>query len=271
MSVTTVCRFLGMPLLLVQFLIAIISSFVAVTIGSGGDVLFLSGVLFLAPLIAHHYQSTFSVGTLVATQGIVGTFVGGIAYFRTSDIPTRDLVRAIGAVVIGSLGSSFVAYLLPSRILQAILAIAITAATVRVFFIHKAPVGRHKEGSKGLNWAILISIFFIAALTGGLGVGGGFLFFIALLKLKISGSATRGFTLILTFTNLVTSFFGHLVHSSVSGHALEVVAFGALLGSLFASLFLTGINERVARWGLRILLIGSAAMSWMPIWSYKGL
>lgn len=260
-----------MPMWSLELLVAVFSSFVAVLIGSGGDVLFLSSVLFMVPMLSHHDLNTFALGPLVATQGIVATLAGGIAYSRIVDLPVRFTFQAIGAVIIGSLSSSVVAYLLPNSTLRILLALAITAGAIRVFLSPKIDKFERKGNSSGVDKRVFLALFSIAMLTGGLGVGGGFLFFIALMRLGQSSKELRGLTLMLTCTNLVTSFLIHIMTIPVPVGSIAVVAAGAVVGSLFAIPFIRRLNERVAKWGLRILLVGSAIMSWIGVAPYLGL
>lgn len=257
-------------MVIIQLFAAMAASFVAVMIGSGGDVLFLSSVLFVVPLLTHQVQNTFALGPLVAAQGIVATLIGGVAYSRIVDLQIRAIAKAAGVVIAGSLGSSFVAYLLPSTTLRVILALATTLGAVKVSMTQtvtrKVLSGGRREVGKGT----MLMLFVIAVLTGGLGVGGGFLFFIVLTRVDLTLRGIKGMTLILTCTNLVTSLFAHSLTASVNLDSLGATVFGALVGSLMATLFIKRLDERVAHWGLSTLLIGSAAMSWFPIFQRLG-
>lgn len=257
-----------MPIWSMELFVASFSSFVAVIIGSGGDVLFLSSILFLVPVLSHQELNAFALGPLVAIQGIVATLVGGIAYARITDLPRRFTFQAIGVVTAGSLSSSVVAYLLPGTALRIVLALAVTLGAGRVFLAPKTRTNQGAEGSGSIGRRVFLALFSVALLTGGLGVGGGFLFFIALMSLPQSGQELRGLTLILTCTNLVTSFIVHIMTISINVATLGNVAAGALVGSFIAILFIRRLTERVIRWGLRFLLIGSAVMSWIAVAPY---
>lgn len=260
-----------MPVWSIQLLIAIASSFAAVVIGSGGDVLFLSSLTFVLPLVSHTGQNTFALGPLVATQGAVATLIGGVAYSRIAKLPARLTMEAMGSVMVGSLGSSIVANMLPSLTLRIILASATTIGALKIFLNKKLEVSRKGSTSGGLRKEVLLFLFGIGALTGGLGVGGGFLFFIALMNADLSIYNKRGLTLILTFTNLASSFAGHILTASVALGALGYVALGALIGSLLAARLIRRLDERVARWGLRVLLTGSAVIAWLAVGLNPGL
>lgn len=258
-----------MPFWSIELLAALAASFVAVLIGSGGDILFLSSILFLVPLLLHEGQSTFSMGLLVAAQGIVATLVGGAAYYRIAELKIRDLTLGMAVVVLGALSGSILAYLLPSVTLRAILALAITVGAARVIVVGGGVGDSHRVGHSELGKAHYLAMFAIAVLTGGLGVGGGFLFFITLMRLEIPPNVLRGLTLILTFTNLVTSFVVHVIAVPVDLNGIGGVTVGALAGSVLATFLIRRLDERLALWGLRTLLLGSAVMSWISVGPFR--
>lgn len=257
-----------MPLWSLELFLAALSSFVAVIIGSGGDILFLSSILFLAPMLLNHDLSAFNLGPLVATQGIVATLVGGIAYFRITNLPLRSTFEAIGIVIAGSLSSSIVAYLLPNSTLRLILALAITGGAIQIFLTPKIDKAESIKTSNKVGKRVLLKFFSVAMLTGGLGVGGGFLFYLAMIRIGRPNRELRGLTLILTCTNLVTSFVTHEVTVHVTTGSILMVVAGAAVGSLFAVSSLRKLDERVAKWGLRVLLVSSAIMSWIGLTQY---
>ncbi len=256
---------------IIQMLLAILSSFAAVMIGSGGDILFLSGMLLIVSVIMEHALNAYSLGPLVAIQGIIATLMGGVAYARISSIPFGISAKTIGATAAGSLFGSVVARSLPSIALQIVLAAAITGASINGILQKKSPNKGRPEGFRTNTFLVLTLIFAIACLTGGLGVGGGFLFYFALRSIGLSTRATRGLTLMLTFANLLTSFLAHIASTHANFQSIVSVGVGALVGSLVAVLLLRAMNEHLARWGLQILLVSSAVFSWISILRYAGL
>lgn len=247
----------------IEFVAAIFSSLVAISVGSGGDVLFLSTTIFLVPLISHHALNTYSIGPLVAVQGIIATLLGGIAYARITNIPKEFTIRAIATVTIGSICSSVVAFFLPSETLRLILALAITLGALRMIVISKNKRHESKQITLGTESTLLLAVFLISILTGSVGVGGGFLFFLALLRIFPQGRTLRGLTLILTCTNLVASFLGHILTVPISFSSISIVMLGAITGSLLGIFLIRRLNEKTAQFGLQILLSGSAIMSWI--------
>ena len=255
-----------MHIWIIEFASAVLSSLVAVSIGSGGDVLFLSSTIFLVPLISHHALNTYNVGPLVAVQGIIATLLGGIAYARIVNIPKKFTLRAIATVTIGSICSSVVAFFLPSETLKLILAIAITLGALRVIVVSKKKRHESRRITLRTESKLLLVIFLISILTGSVGVGGGFLFFLALMRIFPLGRSLRGLTLILTCTNLVASFLGHALTVTVSFGSISIVMLGAVAGSILGASLIRRLSEKTAQLGLQILLAGSAIMSWIA-WS----
>lgn len=254
-----------MSLWTIEFLIALASSFVAVVIGSGGDILFLSSVIFVVPLFLHLPQNMFNLGPLVVVQGVIATLIGGVAYAQVTKISLRLTVEALACVMVGSASSSVVAYLLPSITLRLILALATTVGVVQVFSKRKQNANSIRPSSVGLNKRLLLLVFGVSAITGGLGIGGGFLFFIVLRRTTLPLRQIRGLTLLLTSMNLISSFVIHVMTISINFGDLGYIALGALTGSIIAVKFIRHLDERVALWGLRLLLVGSAVMSWLAL------
>ena len=224
-----------MHIWIIEFASAVLSSLVAVSIGSGGDVLFLSSTLFLVPLISHQAVNAYNLGPLVAVQGIIATLLGGLAYARIVNIPKQFTLRAIATVTIGSICSSGVAFFLPSETLKLMLALAITLGALRMIVVPKKKRYESRRITVRAESKLLLAIFLISILTGSVGVGGGFLFFLALMRIFPQGRTLRGLTLILTCTNLVASFLGHTLTVSVSFGSISIVMFGAISGSILGA------------------------------------
>lgn len=253
----------------IELFAALASSFAAVLVGSGGDILFMSSVTLLGSLFLHHNQGSFYLGTWVAAQGIVATLVGGVAYWRLVEIRSKDMGRSMAVVAAGSITGSVTAYFLPSAVLHVVLAVAIKAGVGQVFLGKVEELGACAGEAPQVGKVALFALFATAVLTGGLGIGGGFLFLVVLARVGLSFRQVKGYTLILTCTNLVTSFILHVSAASTSLNGVAAAVVGALAGSLLAAALIRRTNDQVAFWGLRTLLVGSAVMSWVSVGLFR--
>ncbi|MEQ1622719.1 MAG: sulfite exporter TauE/SafE family protein [Methylococcales bacterium] len=240
--------------------IAIVSSFVVV------------GTSSLMALIPHARRGfvCWKSGVFFGLAGMVGAFCGG----RLAGHFSSDILMALFGVVSLSTGLlMFVSAKTSSTQADAVLPLRI--CPLHVPFLR-----------------VLFDGFFVGALTGMVGVGGGFLIVPALtLLVGLPMQGAVGTSLLVIVMNAVAGLAGYSQHVELDLNLTLIVAGGAVIGSAFGGLLSVHVKPESLRrsFGLMVVLVAAyvlyqtvslqlllTAMHWLqnpqnPSWTIVGL
>lgn len=253
------------------FGVAAVSSFVAVLLGAGGDILALSLFWFVLPVFTSNVPGSHAVGSLVSIQGFAATALGGLSYGVVEGLALSDI--SLGSVAIGggALTSSIFGHALSSGLLNLVFAVVTTggAAVIARQVVLRQPrlEGSDAEVARRVTvspW-VAVGLFVIGGLTGALGIGGGFLIVAILTWNGWAFDRVRGLALILTAVNLCDSFVGHVVTREVEWSLVAYGVAGAVMAAGVGLVVRRWLTSRAVGWGLMVLVVAAAVRSWVAV------
>ena len=235
-----------------QLLALALSSLIGVSLGllgGGGSILAVPVLVYVAGLDPHA-----AVGSSLAIVGATA-LVGGLVHARHGRADLRAAAMFAGAGMLGAPLGSLAAPLVSGRTL--LLLFASLMHVVSALMLRGRPSARAAGGRRPA--AVLAAGFGVGALTGFLGVGGGFLIVPALVLL--GGLPMRlavGTSLLVIAINSAAGFLGHLGEGGAGAVLTGAFTLASVLGA-FAGQRLAGRlspDSLRTAFGLLVLLLG---------------
>lgn len=187
--------------------------------------------------------------------------VGAVGHWRAGNVNVR--VGAIFAAVAmaGTFAGTRVSVLVPGVVQLVLLAVLMTAAAVVMLR------GRAESDARGRarlgTVALVVSAAGVGALTGLVGIGGGFLIVPALVALGVPIREAVGSSLAIISVNALTGFLGLAGRVPVDWRAVALVAAGTAPGIAAGVVLQPRIPQRELRRAFAMfLLIVAAYMLW---------
>jgi uncharacterized membrane protein YfcA len=217
--------------------VSLTAAAIALAIGAGMGILGGGGSLVAIPAFTFwlHLPAKEAVVTSLAVVGIAAA-AGAIGAFARKTIPPRVAVIVGAAASLGAFAGGMIGARLDDRTQLAILSVVMFGAAFALW----TQTNRETPAARGAAWPVLIAIgLAVGALTGIVGVGGGFLMVPALvigggLPMREAAAASLFVIAIAAFSGLA-SYAGQVaVRWPAILPMAGIAAIGTLLGSAVA-------------------------------------
>jgi uncharacterized membrane protein YfcA len=225
-------------------------------LGSGGSILTVPVLVYLL-----HHESKAAIAESLAIVGGIA-LSGAIPYSRSRQIDWRNVVFFGVPGMAGTYGGAWLARFLPGTV-QLILFAAVMLFAAWMMFRNSKPAtdGTHEPRRSHALWKITLEGLAVGAVTGLVGVGGGFLIVPALVLLGgLSMRVAVGTSLVVIALNSFTGFFKYRavladLHIPIDwgtvGWFVAIGVFGILLGHWIG----TKVNQWVLRRAFAVFLV----------------
>jgi uncharacterized membrane protein YfcA len=211
---------------LTAFLLAVVIGVLLGSLGGGGSILVVPALVY--GLAADPKQAVAMSLPIVA----VSSFVAAVSYWRTREVEPRLALNFGLFAMVGAFLGAKAGVLLPSSVQLTLLAGVIVAAAVSMLSSRPSVPGRQPPLPRPArrSWLAIVSAAAIGALTGLVGIGGGFLFVPVLrLVLQLPMRVAVGTSLAVISMNALAALAGYLGHVPIAWPV--VLAFATTMGA----------------------------------------
>jgi uncharacterized protein len=221
-------------------------------LGGGGSILTVPMLVYVM-----HTEPKTAILTSFVVVGI-SSLIAIVQHARKGHVCWRSGIIFGVSGMIGAFAGGRIAGHFPSEILMALFGL-VTLATAVAMLRRRRTKESEKQGRNAgkficplrLDLArLLFDGFFVGALTGMVGVGGGFLIVPALtLLVGLSMPAAVGTSLLIIMMNAVAGLAGYINHASLDLNLTMIVTGGAIAGSLIGGWMSLRIRSNRLRQG----------------------
>ncbi|MBI3246980.1 MAG: sulfite exporter TauE/SafE family protein [Deltaproteobacteria bacterium] len=221
-------------------------------IGGGGSVIAVPVLVYVLGVDPHQ-----AIGMSLAVVGMA-SFIGMLAYARKGTVDGKTGVVFGGAGVLGASVGSQLTYLVASSTLMLLFA-GVMIVIAGVMLVRKPQMEQERERSPvRLVNAIGIGMA-VGALTGFLGVGGGFLIVPALLFFGgLDMKEAVGTSLLVIAINCTAGLLGHWHHGGFDVLLTFLVTAVAVTGALFGARLADKVSLSRLRASFAVVVFGVA-------------
>lgn len=224
-------------------------------LGGGGSILTVPVFVYAAgldPKLA--VAASLPVVALTSASGAVAHWAKGNVQIRTALI--YGATAAIGSYA-GARLSTFIS----GAVQLILLALVMLAAAYRMS-VSRAPISDQEATDRPIAFLTLIPVALgVGALTGIVGVGGGFLIVPTLVIIcHLPMRIAVGTSLLVIAMNAASGTAGYAGHVPIPWHIVLVFSSVAMVGSLLASRFSSRLPQAALRKGFGVLLMGLATL-----------
>ena len=221
-------------------------------LGGGGSILTVPVLVYIL-----HYSMQQAAPMSLMVVGVTSA-VGAVNHHRAGNISWNTALAFIPAAVLGAFAGARLSAAVPSRIRMTVFAVLMLAAAISMF----AGPGLWNRGGDDAPrprrpWWVLSGLgALVGAITGLVGVGGGFMYVPALALL--GGLAMRqavGTSLVLIVTSCVAGLLGYAGMVAFDWPAIAGFTALAVVGVLVGSRLAARVSPSGLRRGFAILLI----------------
>ncbi len=184
---------------------------------------------------------------------------GAIAHWSKGNVQVRTALIYGATAAIGSFAGARLAAHIPGPVQFVLLAVVMLAAAYRMAI--STPASRKAdESTEPISYATLVPVaLVVGALTGIVGVGGGFLIVPTLVIVcHLSMRVAVGTSLMVIAMNAASGTAGYAGQVPIPWPAVLMFSSIAIVGSLLASRYSTKLPQTALRKGFGMLLIGLA-------------
>lgn len=221
-------------------------------LGGGGSILTIPVLVYVL-----HYSMQQAAPMSLVVVGVTSV-VGAINHHRAGNIRWNTALAFVPAAVLGAFAGARLSAAVPSRVRMMIFAGLMLAAAVSMFF---GPALWNRGGDDvprtSRPWWVLAGLgMLVGAITGLVGVGGGFMYVPALALL--GGLAMRqavGTSLVLIVASCVSGLLGYAGRVEFDWPAIAGFTSLAVVGVLIGSRLAARVSPTGLRRGFAVLLI----------------
>ena len=214
--------------------------------GSGGSILTVPILVYLLG-----WEEKVAIASSLAIVWLVA-FITSLRNLREGTIDWAAVLWFGLPGVLGTYVGAYVSQYFPGWVQMAVFAVVMAIASV--FMIRPLPEGRVAAPQHGKGW-VMIEGLLVGALTGFVGVGGGFVIVPALMILGgLSMMSAAASSLVIIAVKSAAGFIGYQQILVAKGQSLDwaviacFVVFGAL-GSWYGSVYAEGADQvRLQQW-----------------------
>lgn len=238
----------------------------AVVIGISLGLLGGGGSILTVPVLVYvlNYGMKEAAPMSLLVVGIT-SIVGAWRHHQAGNIRWDAALAFVPAAMTGAFLGARVSAQIPSSVRLIILAILMVAAAVSMFFGPTLWAGRDDPvpGARRPWWLLAALGGVVGAVTGLVGIGGGFMYVPALVLL--GGVAMRqavGTSLVLIITSCASGIAGYLGRVAIDWRATLTFTSLAIVGVLLGSRLTSRVSPTALRRGFAVLLvlIGAAVL-----------
>jgi len=225
-------------------------------LGGGGSVLTVP--IFVYVLGFHPKEAIAMSLAVVAATSAFGT----VGYWRADHVNVRIAIVFGGVAMLGTLVGVRLARVIPGTTQMVLFGAVMLAAAV--FMLRARPPCEESRGD-GVARPVASAVkvvpagLLVGALTGIVGVGGGFLIVPALVLMRMPLREAVGTSLLVITGTCVVGVLGYLGHVSLDWAAVALVAAGTLPGIAMGTYLHQFVPQRVLRRGFAVFLVVMAA------------
>ncbi|MGJ8643582.1 MAG: sulfite exporter TauE/SafE family protein [Luteolibacter sp.] len=228
--------------------------------GAGGSIITLPVLVYLADLPPRE-----AVGLSLFVVGIAA-MVGAIGRIRSGEIHLKAVILFALTGIVGAVGGARLTPLVSGRVLMITFAVLMLAIAANLLL-----GSRHDEtpGDVCRPWRCMLAGLGVGALTGFIGVGGGFLLMPALVKFaNLPLRIATGTSLAVISFNSTSGFLSHYGDAPPRWNLAIVFAAIAAAGVLAGSRFAKNLPVARLRQGFAFIVILTGGFvlwqNWMP-------
>ena len=230
--------------------------FMAGLLGIGGGIIAVPVLLFLLPSIGFSPEITPHVAIATSLAAIILTSLSSAhAHHRRANVPWPMFKPMLPGLILGSIGSGFIAQMISAEQLQQTFALFVTLMAIHMVLPFRVAVENKSLPSAPILFLASVAIAIIAALMG---IGGGILLIPFLSWCGLQMRNAVGFS---SASGVFISLFGSMGYviagwqiSGLPEGTLGYVSLPALIGIGITSVLMAPLGVRAAsRWPTQIL------------------
>ncbi|WP_134704417.1 sulfite exporter TauE/SafE family protein [Ammoniphilus sp. YIM 78166] len=254
----------------VMLILGLIGSFFSGLLGIGGAIINYPLLLYVPDWLGVAEFNAQEVSSISMFQVLFASLTGVLAFRKQNDanVIHKSLVLYMGiSILIGSLLGGLASRYLPSSTINLVYGILAVIAVILMLIPSKGKTERESQTDIPFNKMIAVaSSFLVGVVSGIVGAGGAFILIpIMLTVLKIPTRVTIASSLAIVFISAIGGTIGKIV----AGHTPFLPTFftviGSILGAPIGSRISKGMNVKVLRYGLVVLISITAVKIWSSI------
>ncbi|RXT07925.1 sulfite exporter TauE/SafE family protein [Ammoniphilus sp. CFH 90114] len=257
-------------LYVVMLVLGLIGSFFSGLLGIGGAIINYPLLLYVPDLLGVAQFSAQEVSSISMFQVLFASLAGVLAFRKHGgeNVIHKRLVLYMGvSILIGSLLGGIVSRYLPSAMINLVYGVLAILAVVLMLIPSKGQQEQTVSTDIPFNKVIAISsAFSVGVVSGIVGAGGAFILIpIMLTVLKIPTRVTIASSLAIVFISAVGGSIGKLMAGFTPFLPTVFTVIGSILGAPIGSMVGRGVNVKVLRYGLVVLISITAFKIWSEI------
>ena len=228
-------------------------------LGGGGSILTVPIFVYVLG-----FDAKDSIAMSLAVVGAT-SLVGAAGHWREGHVRLR-VALVFGAVSMAGtyVGTHLATRLTGSQQLVIFAAIMLAAAGTMVRGRHAAVADRRTDGLVAASSSLSVAVtgtagLGVGALTGMVGVGGGFLNVPALVWSGLAMRDAVGTSLLAIAMNCAVGFYGYQGHAQIAWVPMALVTAGTIPGIVTGTYAMRFVRQEALRRGFAVLLVGVAA------------
>jgi len=251
-------------LIVTLFAIGLVGSFISGMLGIGGAIIKFPMLLYIPTLLGVGSFTSHEVSGITAVEVLV-TSISGVLAFRKGSYLNAQLIMIMGAaVLVGSLGGSFLSSGFSEEGVNIVYGIyALLAAVLMLIPRKQVPDTNEVTFNKPLAAALAL---FVGLGSGIVGAGGGFLLVpIMLVILKIPTRVTIASSLAITFISSIGGSIGKISTGQVEWLPVIILSVAAIIAAPLGAKVAKSMNTRALQIFLALLITLTAVKIWTDI------
>ncbi|RNB82403.1 sulfite exporter TauE/SafE family protein [Brevibacillus fluminis] len=248
--------------------VGLVGSFFSGLLGIGGAIIAYPLLLFVPSALGIAHYS----GQEVSTISMFQVFFASLAGIFTYQWKNKKGVQLINKGVVTNMGTSILIGSAAGGVLSAYLSGEVItyvygglAVLAVILMLRKEAEGESEEQSFSYNRPLAATLSFgVGIVSGIVGAGGAFILIPIMLSiLKIPTRVAIASSLAIVFLSSIGGVAGKLAFGSVPLTATIFTVVGSLIGAPLGSLVSAKVTTSFLRYGLLVLLTGTAIKIWM--------
>lgn len=257
-------------LLLLMVSLGCVGSFFSGLLGIGGAIISYPMLLFIPPALGVAQFSAQEVSVISMFQVFFASLSGVLAFRKrngkNSPLIHKGLVRDMGvSILAGSLIGAVLSQYLSNESINLVYGILAIIAVILMLVKNRGTEGA--AGEVAYNRFIAAGIAFAVGIVSGIvGAGGAFILIpIMLTVLKIPTRVTIASSLAIVFISAIGGVIGKLSGGQIPLMPVLYTVIGSVLGAPVGSMVNAKSDVKYLRYGLIVLICGTAIKIWSDI------
>lgn len=249
----------------ILFIIGFIGAFLSGMLGVGGAIIKYPMLLYIPPIFTAWTFSAHQISGIVAVEVLFSSFIGLLAYRKSSYLNKKLIIHMGSAILLGSFIGSYGSNSLSENTVNIVYGVLALLAAILMFIPRKEDDTIKVNVNFNSLFASILA-FIVGISSGIVGAGGGFLLVpIMLTLLKIPIRITIASSLAITFISSIGGSTGKIITGQVEYGPVVILILASVIATPLGVKIGKKLNTKILRILLAILITATALKIWLSL------